>query len=86
MAIIIMTYIIYAFGSAFLFSPLNRLSIESSAEAMGSRMAVYSSLLSGFGALSSILVGAFYKGPIVTLALLLFILMSVALVVHKILF
>lgn len=75
------TYIIYAFGSGFAFAPLNRLVVESSKEPMGSRMAVFSMLISGFAALSSILVALFYNNSMLSLALIIFILMSLAMVV-----
>lgn len=71
----IITYIIYAFGSGFAFSPLNRLVVEATNEPMGSRMAIFSMLTSGFATLGSILVGLFYNGTLLSLA---FILLAVA--------
>lgn len=80
---IIVTYIIFAFGSAFAFAPLNRLTIESSSEPMGARMAIFSTGMSGFATLSSLLVSVFYKGSTFSLALIILVLMLLAMILSR---
>jgi DHA1 family multidrug/chloramphenicol efflux transport protein-like MFS transporter len=75
--IMIGMYIIYAFGSGFAFAPLNRLTIESTKEPMGSRMAIFSTIMSGFATLASILVTLFYTGTLLSLALIILSLMII---------
>ncbi len=65
---IILSYVVYAFGSAFTFSPLNRLAIEASEQGMGARMAVFSMLMSGFATLSSVMGLVFYQGTALSFA------------------
>ena len=78
----IITYMIYAFGSGFVFAPLNRLAIESTNEPMGSRMAVFSTLMSGFATLSSVLVTLFFSGTLFSLALILLIVIAIAWIIE----
>ena len=62
---------IFSFGSGFTFAPLQRLAIEASNEPMGSRMAILSTFISGFGLLASILVSIVYNGKLISFAYLL---------------
>jgi predicted permease len=80
----IITYIVYSFGSGFAFAPLNRLAIEATKEPMGSRMAVFSTLMSSFATLASILVGLFYHGTLLSLALIIFAVMLIAFILERI--
>ncbi len=80
----IIVYIIYAFGSGFAFAPLNRLSIEAIDAPMGLRMAIFSTVMSGFAALGSILVGLFFNGTLLALALIIFVVMIIAFVLARI--
>jgi DHA1 family multidrug/chloramphenicol efflux transport protein-like MFS transporter len=79
---IILTYILYAFSSGFVFAPLSRLSVEASNEPMGSRMAIFSLFVSGFATLATILVSLFYNGTLISLALMLFVLLLIATVIR----
>jgi Bcr/CflA subfamily drug resistance transporter len=78
----ILTYIIYSFGSGLTFSPLNRLTIETSDEPMGSRMAVFSMLLSSFATLGSVLVSLFYNNTLLSLSKIIFIVMLSAFILN----
>ena len=60
--------IIYSFGSALCFSPLNRSVIEASDEAMGVRVAFFTVLLTSFAALGSGMSSWFFDGSIRSLA------------------
>lgn len=64
----ILSLMIFSFGSGFAFSPLNRLAIESTIEPMGARMAIVSTVTSGFATLASLLVNVFYNGTLLSLA------------------
>jgi DHA1 family multidrug/chloramphenicol efflux transport protein-like MFS transporter len=84
MPMIIVTYAVYAFGSGLAFSPLNRLTIETSNEPMGSRMAVFSTLMSGFATLGSVLVSLFYHNTLQSLSGIMFIVMLIAYTLYQI--
>ena len=72
---LIIGMMIFSFGSGLTFAPLNRLTIESSPEPMGIRMAMMSTYMTVFGVVGSILGSVFYNG---TLASLGFVLASVS--------
>jgi len=78
----IITYIVYAFGSGFAFAPLSRMAVEAVDAPMGSRIAVFSMLMSSFGALGSILVSLFYNGTLLSLALIILPVMIVAFILY----
>jgi MFS transporter, DHA1 family, multidrug resistance protein len=84
MPAMILTYVVYSFGSGLAFSPLNRLTIEMSSEPMGTRMAVFSTIMSGFATLGSILVSLFYHDTLLSLSSIIFILMLIALILNLI--
>lgn len=67
----VMAMTLYSFGSALCFAPLNRLIIEASDEPMGTRVALFTALWTGFGVLGSILASCYYNGTIASLALLI---------------
>lgn len=67
----VMAMTLYSFGSALCFAPLNRLIIEASDEPMGTRVALFTALWTGFGTLGSILASYYYNGTIASLALLI---------------
>lgn len=64
----IVSLMIFAFGAALSFSPLQRLSIESSTAPMGSRTAILSSMMSLSGTVGSLLASYFYSGATSSLA------------------
>jgi Bcr/CflA subfamily drug resistance transporter len=74
---LVICLMIFCFGTA-LSGPLQRLCIESSPEPMGARMAVYSSWISLFCSLASLLFSMSYTGSLLWFASLLFILASLA--------
>lgn len=63
---------IYSLGSAFCFSPLNRMIIETSDEPMGIRVALFTVFLTSFAALGSALSGLFFDGSLASLGYLIF--------------
>lgn len=69
----VIALMIFTFGSAFSFAPLQRLAIEASSAPMGARMAILSSMMSGSGTLGSLLAGYFYFGTTLSLACITFI-------------
>ncbi len=79
----IITYIFYAFGSGFAFAPLNRLAIESSDAPMGAKMAIFSTLMSSFATLGSSMVGVFYNGTTLSIAIIILIVISIAFLLER---
>jgi Bcr/CflA subfamily drug resistance transporter len=79
----ILSLMIFSFGSGFAFSPLNRLAIESSIEPMGARMAIVSTVTSGFATLATLLVNIFYNGSLISLSYILVIAMVFSIVFEK---
>lgn len=63
--------LIYSFGSALCFAPLNRAIIESSDEPMGIRVALFAVFLTSFAVLGSALASLFFNGTIVSLAFII---------------
>lgn len=59
---------IYSFGSALCFSPLNRSIIEASSEPMGVRVALFAVFLTSFAVLGSGLASLFFNGSILSLS------------------
>jgi Bcr/CflA subfamily drug resistance transporter len=68
---------VYSFGSALCFSPLNRSIIETSKQPMGVRVALFTVFLTSFAALGSAMSGLFFDGTLVSLAYLI----SVAIII-----
>jgi hypothetical protein len=64
----IIALMIFTFGNAFSFAPLQRLAIEASTAPMGARMAILSTMMSGSGTIGSLLAGYFYFGTTLSLA------------------
>ncbi len=64
----IIALMLFTFGSAFSFAPLQRLAIEASTAPMGARMAILSTMMSGSGTIGSLLAGYFYFGTTLSLA------------------
>lgn len=60
--------IIYSMGSGLCFSPLNRSIIETSDEAMGARVAMFTVFLTSFAALGSAFSSLFFSGSLLSLA------------------
>lgn len=79
----IITYFIYAFGAGFTFAPLNRITIEASQEPMGSRVAIFSTLVSGFGTLATILIGLFYNKTLISIALIIFTVIIISFIIER---
>jgi len=73
---------IFSFGSGLVSAPLNRLAIESSNETMGARMAIFSTIITGFATLGSILVSVFYNGTLISISSILLFLMLLAVIFH----
>lgn len=70
---------IFSFGGSLAFASLNRLAMEASPEPMGAKMAVFSTAMTGFGAIASSLVNIFAinnLSSLTSLNLILFILAS----------
>ncbi|OGT32044.1 MAG: hypothetical protein A3E87_10895 [Gammaproteobacteria bacterium RIFCSPHIGHO2_12_FULL_35_23] len=68
---LIIPMMLLAWGSGLYFPILNRISIETSNEPMGARIAVFSTLMSGFAMLSSALISGVYNGTSLSLAIFL---------------
>jgi hypothetical protein len=66
--IFIIAMTVYSFGSGLLFAPLSRCIIESSTAPMGTRVALSNVLMTGFGALGSVVVAIQFNGSIPSLA------------------
>lgn len=66
---LIITLMIYTFGSGLCFAPLNRMAIEACKEPMGSRMAMFSFLMTFFGFLATVYVNIFYHNTLISIAL-----------------
>lgn len=64
----VIALMLFTFGNAFSFAPLQRLAIEASIEPMGARMAILSTMMSGSGTVGSLLAGYFYFGTTLSLA------------------
>lgn len=60
--------LIYSFGSALCFAPLNRSIIESSDQPMGMRVALFAVFLTSFAVIGSALAGQFFNGTLLSLA------------------
>ena len=65
------TIILYSFGSALCFSPLNRLIIESSDQPMGIRVAMFTAALMLCGVLGSGMASIVYNGTLFSLAVII---------------
>lgn len=68
---LIIPLMLYGVGAGLSFSPLSRLAIESSDQAMGAKMAMFSSGISITGVSASVLVMIFYNGSLTSLAYLI---------------
>lgn len=66
--IFILGMTIYSFGSGLSFAPLSRCIIESSTAPMGTRVALSNVLMTGFGALGSVVVAFKFNGTVPSLA------------------
>jgi MFS family permease len=78
--LIIVALMLIAGGTGFSSPLLNRTAIEASAEPMGARMAMYSTLVSVFGIVGSMLISAIYNGTLVSLSAILVIFSAIAFV------
>jgi Bcr/CflA subfamily drug resistance transporter len=65
----VIAMIIYSFGAALCFAPLNRSIIETSQEPMSSRVALFTTLWTGFAALGSVIAGVVFNGVLFSIAL-----------------
>jgi len=61
--------LIYSFGSALCFAPLNRSIIDSSSEPMGVRVSVFTMFFTGFAALGSGIASLFFNGTLSSLSI-----------------
>jgi len=75
-------YMLFSFCSAFAFGPLNRITIEASTAPMGARTAVFSLGLNTFSSLGSVLMTLLYRGPMLTLTLMMTILLCLCLLIN----
>jgi Bcr/CflA subfamily drug resistance transporter len=76
-------YIIYAFGEGLVFASLGRLAIDASHEPMGARMAVFSTFISGFATLGTVLVSVFYNKTLLSLTIVLVMLITFAIIFER---
>lgn len=76
--LMIVSLMLIAGGTGFSSPPLNRTAIEASSEPMGVRVAMYSTLMSIFGAASSILISATYNNSLAALAAILMIFSTIS--------
>ncbi len=63
--------LIYSFGSALCFSPLNRITIEASTEPMGVRVSLFAVFLTAFSVLGSAAAAEFFNGSLLSIGLLI---------------
>jgi len=70
---LIISLMLFTFGSSLAFSPSHRIAIESCSEPMGVRMAVFSSLMSFFGFMGGLLVSMTYNGSLAWMGCLMLI-------------
>ncbi len=70
--------LVYSFGSALCFSPLNRTIIETSTESMGVRVALFAVFLTAFSVLGSAAAGEFFNGTLLSIGFLIAAAISVA--------
>jgi Bcr/CflA subfamily drug resistance transporter len=61
---LILSLMVFTFGSSFSFSPSQRIAIDACPEPMGAKMAISSSLMSIFGVIGGLLVSATYTGTL----------------------
>lgn len=80
---LIISLMVYSGGSGLVFAPLQRIAIDASDQPMGTKMAIFSSALSGAGAFASILVSIFYSNTLLSVAIILAIVMILAVFIHK---
>jgi DHA1 family multidrug/chloramphenicol efflux transport protein-like MFS transporter len=66
----IVAFLIFSFGAALCFAPLNRMIIESSNEIMGIRVAFFTMCITIYGALGSAAASLFFNGSVKSLAIL----------------
>jgi Bcr/CflA subfamily drug resistance transporter len=78
LSVIIIALMLIAGGTGFASPLLNRTAMESSQEPMGSRMAMYSTLMGLFCIVGSGLISAFYDGTLVAFAAILFVFTLIA--------
>lgn len=79
---IIISMMIISIGAGLVFPIANRLSVESSQEPMGSRMAVSSFLTSVFGMLGSGIVSGFYDGKLLSLGIIIVVFCLIAFLIQ----
>lgn len=60
--------IVYSFGAALCFAPLNRSTIESSDQPMGVRVALFTVIWTGFAVLGSLVAGHYFEGSVISVA------------------
>jgi DHA1 family multidrug/chloramphenicol efflux transport protein-like MFS transporter len=60
---------IYSFGAALCFAPINRSIIETSQEPMSARVALFTTIWTGFGVLGSVIAGVVFNGVLFSIAL-----------------
>lgn len=70
---LVLSLMMFTFGSSLSFSPSHRIAIEACPEPMGARMAIFSSLMSVFGVIGGLLVSATYTGSLLWISTLLLI-------------
>lgn len=71
---------VISIGASMLFAPLNRIAVESSTAPMGCRVAVYSTLISLFGAVSGWLVSMIHIHTLSSIAILIVLCVALAII------
>ncbi len=82
---IIIAMMLISVGAGLVFPIANRLSVESSTEPMGSRVAVSSFLTSIFGMIGSGIISGFYNGKLVSLGIIIIVFCSIAFLIQFVL-
>ena len=68
---LVLSLMIFTFGSSLAYSPSQRIAIEACKEPMGARMAVLSSMMCSFGVIGGLLVSSTYNGTLLWMTTLL---------------
>ncbi|MBN1683978.1 MAG: hypothetical protein JW855_00825 [Gammaproteobacteria bacterium] len=82
MVVFVITLMFYVFGSGLSFAPLNRTIVEASPKPMGVKMALASTLGTGFGALASAFTTVCYNETLLMLAIIIFTVSLISYLLH----
>lgn len=74
---LILSLMLFTFGAEVVFAPSHRIAIEACQVPMGTRMAVFSTLMNGFGFLGGLLVSLTYTASLLWFGVLLFVISGI---------